>query len=297
MSIKHILVSSDFSATAAQALANALSIARSQNAKITLLHIVTIYNDDPYNEQLPFPDIDAYYEKLEEKAGRFFQNTLSVHAHQDVTIDFVVRRGFSPYEEILSFAADNDVDLISMGTHSRKPIARFFLGSVALNVVHNATCPVLTVRIEDSEIALPIFRRILVATDFYEQSERALKFALSLLQDNSVIDLLHVVEDVIYPAYFAADGDSIFDVMPHIKVKSEDVLKKIALSNMPSTVNKNLIIKEGKIATTILQYAKEINADIIVMGTHSMSAMTQFLIGSQANKIIRKATCPVITIK
>ena len=297
MAIKHILVPSDFSTTAAHALSNALSIARVHNAKITLLHVVTVYNDDPYNEDLPFPNIDKYYEKLEQKAGGFFKKTISEYAEQDLSIQYVIRRGFSPYEEILTFAAENDVDLITIGTHSRKSIARFFLGSVAENIVHHAQCPVLTVRIEDGDIILPSYQRILVATDFYEQSDRALELALSFLPKNGILDILHVVEDIIHPAYFAAEGDSIFDVMPHIKIKSEDTLEKLASEKIPSNVNRNLIIKEGKIAPTILDFAKENLADLIVMGTHSMNALAQLLIGSQANKIIRKATCPVITIK
>lgn len=295
--IKHILVPSDFSATAKQAMANALSIAGRHQAKITLLHVVTVYNDDPYSAEQPFPALDGYYEEMEQRAGTFFKQEIAAYDLKDIEVDSVIRRGFSIYEEILSFAAENDVDFIAMGTHSRKSVARFFLGSVAENIVHHAKCPVLTVRIDSTSSALPVFNRILVPTDFYEQSGRAVKLALALLAKDGVIDLMHVVEDAIHPAYFVAEGDTIFDIMPHIYDKSEETLAKMASEYLPGDVRANLVIKEGKISQTVLDYVQENKADLIIMGTHSMSALAQLLIGSQANKIIRSAACPVITTK
>jgi len=297
MAIKHILVPSDFSQTAKSALTCALSIAKTSGAKITLLHIVTVYNDDPYRDDQPFPSLEEYYEQMEQKADGLFEKEISTLGADKVSIERVVRRGFSSYEEILTYAAENDVDLIAIGTHGRKPVARFFLGSVAENIVHRAHCPVLTVRIEDDEAALPDFKRILVAIDFYEQSEQALQLALSILPQGGILDLLHVVEDVIPPTYFAAEGETIFDIMPQVKIKTKDSLQKVADKLVPENVQRNLIIREGKVAATIIDVAKERKSDIIVMGTHSMNALAQILIGSQANKVIRKAHCPVLTTK
>ena len=297
MAIKHILVPSDFSQTAKSALTCALSIAKTSSAKITLLHIVTVYNDDPYRDDQPFPSLEEYYEQMEQKADGLFEKEISTLGADKVSIERVVRRGFSSYEEILTYAAENDVDLIAIGTHGRKPVARFFLGSVAENIVHRAHCPVLTVRIEDDEAGLPDFKRILVAIDFYEQSEQALQLALSILPQGGILDLLHVVEDVIPPTYFAAEGETIFDIMPQVKIKTKDSLQKVADKLVPENVQRNLIIREGKVAATIIDVAKERKSDIIVMGTHSMNALAQILIGSQANKVIRKAHCPVLTTK
>ena len=73
MAIKHILVPSDFSQTAKSALTCALSIAKTSSAKITLLHIVTVYNDDPYRDDQPFPSLEEYYEQMEQKADGLFK--------------------------------------------------------------------------------------------------------------------------------------------------------------------------------------------------------------------------------
>ena len=85
--------------------------------------------------------------------------------------------------------------------------------------------------------------------------------------------------------------------MPHISDKSEETLEKIASEYAPEDVDVAPVIKEGRIAQTIHEYAQEEKIDLIIMGTHSMNALTQILIGSQANKVIRNAACPVITTK
>ncbi|MBN1479260.1 universal stress protein [candidate division KSB1 bacterium] len=297
MDIKHILVPSDFSNTARHALANAFAIAAHRNAKITLLHIVTVYDDDPYNPKQSFPDLKEYYKHLEERAGAHFEETLSGQSIRTVDIEYVIRRGFSPYEEILGVAAEQAVDLIALGTHGRKPLARFFLGSVAENIVHHAECPVLTVRIDAGDIFIPTYKKIVVPTDFSDQSNRALVLAIAFLGDNGSIDLLHVIEDTIHPAYFTSEEESLYNVLPNVREKASAVLEKMIDECAPKTHQIHPIIVEGRISSSIVDYAEQVGCDLIVMGTHGLNALSQFFIGSQANRVIRRAPCPVITIK
>ena len=295
MDIKHILVPSDFSDNARHALSNALGLASAHGAKITLLHIVTVYEDDPYNPDQSFPDLKEYYKQLEERAGAHFEEAVSSTALKYIPIEYVIRRGFSPYEEILSFAAEKDIDLIALGRHSRKPLVRFFLGSVAEKIVHHAECPVLTVRIRDDQVQVPTFNTILVPVDFSDQSERALSFAASVLQPKT-LHVLHVVEDTVHPA-FSSESNSILEIMPQIMEKSQVLTEKMIKKNVQDTMETYAVVKQGRIATTIDKYAEEKKCDLVVMGTHGMNAIGQIMIGSQANRVIRKSTCPVITIK
>ena len=76
--LKHILVPSDFSDTARHALAHALALANKTNAKITLLHIVTIFDDDPYNPKQTFPDLDDYYNYIQKRAGEKIKTSISL---------------------------------------------------------------------------------------------------------------------------------------------------------------------------------------------------------------------------
>ena len=297
MKVKRILVPSDFSESAEQALANAFSIAKIHNAEITLLHIVTVYEDDPYSQRQTFPDLKEYYHQLEERADDQCRKVLSSHVIKGIQVEYAIRRGFSPYEEILTFASEQNIDLIAMGTHSRKPFAHFFIGSVAENVVHHAPCPVLTVHISAGNTRIPSFEHILVPTDFSTQSKNALELALSLLPENGILHLLHVVEDNIHPAYFTEDSESILDLIPNLKERSLGMLKKMADELIPQETTTEINLLEGRIYQTIVQYAEEQAIDLIVMGTHGSSALGQILMGSQTNRVIRKASCPVVTIK
>ena len=297
MHIKHILVPSDFSDTAQQALINALYIASRHRAKITLLHIVTVFDDDPYNPKQVFPDLKKFYHHLEERAGDHFQETLSSNKLEDVHVEYAVRRGFSPYEEILAFAADQNVDLISLGTHGRKPIARFFLGSVAENIVHHAKCPVLTAKMQEREAHVPSYERILVPIDFSDQSIKALELACQLLAQDGVLYVLHVVEDAIHPAYFGVGENTFMQILPDIKEKAKKRLSDVMKEKVPDAVQANIYVKEGQVAATIIEYADQHAFDLIVMGTHGMNTLGQIIIGSHANRVLRKASCPVITIK
>ncbi|MBN1561106.1 universal stress protein [candidate division KSB1 bacterium] len=297
MEIKNILVPSDFSDTARHALANAFAIASMHHAKITLLHVVTVYDDDPYNPKKSFPDLEEYYKHLEERAGMQFEETISRNQLKNVPVEYIVRRGFSPYEEILTYVTEKDIDFIALGTHSRKPLARFFLGSVAENVVNRAPCPVLTVRIDEGEAPVPAYQRIVAPIDFSEQSKRALALAAALLKPDGTLFVLHVIEDAIYPAYFTAEGDSILQMMPHIREKSREAIENVIRENVPAAIKTVAMVKEGRISTTITEFGEENRCDLIVMGTHGMNALGQIIIGSQASRVIRKASCPVVTIK
>ena len=150
--MKHILVPTDFSESAAAALAQAAEMARTCSGRITLLHAIFIekLKDDllgldalenltrvlntPTDEAAQ-AITEAAKERLRKEAG----------TAAGVTIDTVVVDG-RPSSEIVQFAKDNDVDLIVMGTHGRSPLGRAFLGSVADHVIRQADCPVMVVR-------------------------------------------------------------------------------------------------------------------------------------------------------
>lgn len=297
MDFKHILVPSDFYKNAEDVLAHALAVARRFSARITLFHVVMVYDDDPYNPQLTFPNLDTYYQHLEEQAGRQFEQTIAGWQAEGVEVTYVVQRGFSPYEEILQFAEENQVDLIVMGTHGRTALSQFFLGSVAQKVVHQAPCPVMTSRISAQESKpKSAYHRILAPTDFSETSQKALQLAVDLLADGGIIDLLHVVEYTVQPTYFSADGEIILDISPQIRENSEKMLMNTA-EQVPPHIQVLPVILDGSIAQQIVDYGDSNAADLIVMGTHGSDAFSHLLIGSQTNRVIRKAACPVITVK
>lgn len=299
MQIKHILAPFDFYDSSRRAFVYAAALAKRFSARLTLFHVVTLFDDDPYDPHFSFPHLDDFYKQLENQAGEQFEKIISENRSAGLDINYIIQRGFSPYEEILRFAEDNQVDLIVMGTHGRTALSRFFLGSVTTKVVHHAPCPVMTVRMDAKEPAkaiMPKFKRLLVPTDFTEPSNKALQLACGLLEEGGTIFLLHVIEGLVQPAFIAADGELILEITPQIRDNSEALLKQAA-AQVPAGIDVQIVTREGAIAHEILEFAEGQNIDLIVMGTHGQNMLSHLFIGSEANRVIRKANCPVITVK
>jgi nucleotide-binding universal stress UspA family protein len=143
VSIKKILVPTDFSECSDAAVKYGRAMAETFGATLHLLHIV----QDPYTqpwaaEAFPAPLGDMLAQWREQARVRL-QGLLPEGERANVMVAVEVG---SPFQEIVRYAEDQGIDLIVIGTHGRGPIGHMLLGSVAEKVVRKATCPVLTVR-------------------------------------------------------------------------------------------------------------------------------------------------------
>jgi nucleotide-binding universal stress UspA family protein len=128
-----------------------------------------------------------------------------------------------------------------------------------------------------------MFRHILVPTDFSETSDAALDYGLELAaRFNAQLHLLHVIDA---PAVLPA---GLFD---DVKAK----LARRAARGQRCAVTTEVIT--GTSARTIVCYARARSMDLIVMGTHGRSGMAHLLMGSVAEKVVRDAPCPVLTVR
>jgi nucleotide-binding universal stress UspA family protein len=144
--ITRILVPTDFSATADAALAYARTLADVFGASLHLLHVY----EDPYASAAYAPEVYAtlppdFRERALTNVAKQLDERLAEEERKQFggTTNLVTG---SPAKEIVRFAADQQMDLIVVGTHGRGGIAHLLLGSVAERVVRTAVCPVLTVR-------------------------------------------------------------------------------------------------------------------------------------------------------
>jgi len=136
-----ILVATDFSADAAQALTVAVDLARTCGSEIVLLHVCQMpaYSFANGGMYIPAPELVADILRDANRGLAGLKERIS-----DVAVETVRLEG-DPASEIVRLAADRHADLIVMGTHGRRGIRRWIAGSVAEHVVRAAPCPVLTV--------------------------------------------------------------------------------------------------------------------------------------------------------
>lgn len=142
------------------------------------------------------------------------------------------------------------------------------------------------------------FSKILVPTDFSESAKYALPFAIDLAEKyGAEMHLLHVVEPIAVPVDFAWGTYSYPDIEKQLSGHVEKTLEAIEKEHIPQSIRVKSSIIHGKSWREIVTLAKEGEMDLIVMATHGLSGFSHALYGSTAEKVIRKAPCPVLTVR
>ena len=138
---------------------------------------------------------------------------------------------------------------------------------------------------------------ILVATDFSEASDTALTYGRELAgRFGSTLHVLHITENIYVTTYGAEAYD------PSLQKELEDAararLEELVIdSDRSGPVMKPTVLTSSSPAFAIVDYAGEHGIDLIVMGTHGRGALAHLLMGSVAEKVVRLAPCPVLTVR
>jgi nucleotide-binding universal stress UspA family protein len=152
--LRRILVPTDFSKSSANALAYAVAFAEKFGAEIHLLHVVQDLALFIPEAVLIAPAPAPPVEQFTAAARAALERAITDLQRPGLTVHPQVAEG-TPYEEIVRFARERDVDLIVIGTHGRTGLAHILLGGVTDKVVRRAPCPVLTVRPHEHEFVHP----------------------------------------------------------------------------------------------------------------------------------------------
>lgn len=148
--------------------------------------------------------------------------------------------------------------------------------------------------VEGGPPVLPVFKlkEILVPVDFTECTEKALFYALPLAQQfNATVTLLHVVE----PPYIPA---SEMGVVVEVETKEDARNELEALrKRVTDKVRCQTIVRKGSAEREIIEVANELDSDLIIVATHGRTGLDRLLMGSTAEKIVRRAGCPILVVR
>jgi len=142
-------------------------------------------------------------------------------------------------------------------------------------------------------------KRVLVATDFSEPSAVALDYGRHFARTfNAELHILHVVENVL--TRFAADAYPM--VIPDLQRDVEEAGEKRLAAELTADDRKTLklvpvVRASAAPAAAIVDYAKEVGVDLIILGTHGRGAVAHLLVGSVAERVVRTASCPVLSVR
>ena len=144
-----------------------------------------------------------------------------------------------------------------------------------------------------------LLKKILVATDFGEASDAALEYGRDLARSyGATLHVLHVAENIF--ARYADDGAIAY--LPEVQSDVENAARKrmdglVTDEDRTMLHAKPVVLTALGTAEAIVEYAKTHTIDIIVMGTHGRRALAHLLMGSVAERVVRMAPCPVLTVR
>lgn len=142
---------------------------------------------------------------------------------------------------------------------------------------------------------MPQFERVLVPLDFSELSSTVLRYGVELTREGGTTVLLHVLEPL--PLHFETAFGSFVNTEGLVRIR--DNAKRLLEEAGAAYEGRSFVreLREGKPAPLILDAAKRHDVQLVVLGTHGRGGLEHLFLGSVAEKIVRKATCPVLTVR
>lgn len=272
--MKRILVPTDFSIQAENALKVAAQIARKNQSEIYLEHSLNLpshLNDVGQVGTLPE---SLYFIRLAEKE---FEKILLRPYLQDLEIYEAIGHG-EIYEDIQQTVQEKDIDLVIMGSHGLSGFKEMFIGSNTEKVVRTSKIPVLVIKNEHSHFEITDF---VFATDFSEECRAPFGKAQSFAKDvGAKMHLLYV------------NTPSDFKTSLETNSMMKNFVKGMGIENYTLNIYNDTSVEKG-----ILGFARENNAQLVGMSTHGRKGISHFFNGSISEDLVNHANMPVITFK
>lgn len=282
VTIRDVLVPTDLSPEADAAVEHARQLCLHFSARMTLYHAVEV--PDPSFAHWAF----AHGHQVWCQAAREAEGALrSLASHLGIEAEVVVERTSSAHRALVQRIKATRPDLTVMATHGRAGVSHLLLGSVTEKVIQQVHRPVLCVR--STEHAGPhLYRRILVPTDLSLASRLAFPLAANLARtfESEVIGL-HVV-----PIATLATLSGIPESLP-VVIPSEAHLWKFFQADfegIPVTAQ----VHSGPVWDRIVHVASVEKVDLIVMSTWGHDSLADRILGSNTERVVRHAPCPVL---
>lgn len=274
--MQKILVPTDFSKEAENALKTAAIIAKKLDAEIYLLHMLDLPLNliDPVQGNSQNVPEALYFMKL---AHMHFSKIKESDYLKDLSVTEAVQFNHA-FKGITEFAKNNNCDLIIMGSHGSSGFQEMFAGSNTEKVVRQSEIPVLVIKEEAKDFKIEKF---ILATDTEIDNKKTL---LKAIEFSKLFEAeLHLLF-VNTPNNFTTTKQAYADL--------EEFLQEMNLNSIKKHIYNDISVEKG-----ILNFSEKIKADLIGISTHGRKGLAHFFNGSISEDLVNHARRPVITFK
>ena len=274
--MKKILVPIDFSNQSEYAAKMAAKIAKKSDSSVYLLHMIELPTgivDMGAGSNFSIPESMLYLRKIKERIVDFKEKFFSENSEVHHSIRFQ-----NPYEGIQKYADKINADLIVMGSKGHSDFEEILIGSNTEKVVRTSKRPVIVVKKDDKKFKL---KNLVFASSFKNDNKEVFsKFLDFAGAFNSKVHLLKVNT----PSHFESTHDA--------KEKVKDFIKDYKLPKHSINIYNDTSVEKG-----ILNFSRDIEADIIALSTHGRSGLSHLFSASVTKNLSKSALKPMLTIK
>ncbi|MFC4359738.1 universal stress protein [Halobium salinum] len=288
-----IVLATDGSDCADRAADWAFAVASTTGATV---HVLSVVDTRSYtaglDDDTPTPESEGG--RLEARANGVVEGTIRDHADADVETVAAVEHGV-PDRTVNEYAGAHDADLVVAGTHGWTGLNRFLIGSTAERIVRTAELPVLTVKERETPVPGAV-DRVLLPVDRERGAEPAVAHALDFATTfDATLHVLSVVEAGVLSSGMAEP--SLYDVLDAVEADARAVVDDVAERATAAGVDSETTVTVGDPRVAINDYVAEHGVDLVVMGTHGRTGLSRYLLGSVAERVVRTADVPVVTVR
>lgn len=273
--MKRILVPTDFSAQAENALKVAAQIAQNNNSEIHLLHMLEIPSqmNDAITGSAPIPEVMLFIQKAKETL-RFLREKSYL---KDLTVIESIKVE-KVSQAIISYSKEHDIDLILMGSNGTSGFEEIIIGSNTEKVVRLSTAPVLIIKEEIAEFNP---KNIVFASDFTEEIKKPF---------GKVLDLAYAFNAHLHLVTICSPNS--FKTTALSQKIVQEFISDFDIKNYSTHIYNDTNIEKG-----IINFSNHINADLISLCTHGRTGLSHFFTGSISEDLANHASKPLIVYK
>ena len=294
--VTHILFATDFSPSSTPAFRYAVEWAKTFEASLTILHVVSLQ---------PGLDIDAGIAQrfLDEqrKAAKDQLQELLEEAQKQVSKTTSELLGGLPSDMITQVAKDKHMDLIVTGTHGWTGFNRVVFGSVAERVIQRAPCPVLCIPHRENEEISAMHRlnvepkHVLLPLNFSDCSMDAYEYAVQFAKwFDTPLTLVHAIEPLSYSLDFTLTHPlEETSKRQHVKDRLDELTEVLASQGLSAKYE----LLDKPPLEAILELSANNETDLILMGTHGRKGLSRLILGSTTSRVLEQSPYPVLTVK